>query len=868
MGNYNPSQSIILGQEWVPIRDEDVALSPAVNAVEVGHGFSLGSVRQVRDARFYLNTFPAGSAAGQVFLAAIYPAGEEANTGPIQRLVIPCNNGGITGNAALVNATSVADALADPSDSKQITLSSTTLATVNAFFATGSYAAALVGKRILAVNVLYALSGDYAELAAAGESIAAAVGNNAGNLVFFGSSALGTLSGTDTAGVNSDSQLINRMSLGEIDPFWSNSLSPFNTSDRMPWIYGGLARFEASAGVNRNFIRFQMFATPSGIGMILHYLALEVLYCEERRIAYGGRAFGYSSTNPARYQPYNIGANVMALRTVDAFAADPILSAGDYTVTLSSASVGDQIGENQSVNTVTYPLLNGVRQLYGITPHPAVQVDIPFPIEDHVGETFELFSPSAGQFSRILPQLSLHASGGTLVEPHAYGRQFAGQVYGAITATQDIADTGVPAGTYEQVRYYARRFGDTSVDLQLTNGAGSTVTLTPSEWDELVEIIDGWKEVTLTFGTPPTMGGVSPVWQWSAAGEAAGSRWEVLGACAPAISGLPGNLLNQVLAPNQLDAATYEPPNGATINAAWMPLGCGSAYVTGTTSDAHSDFTLIFSQTPPAVTGVALTPLTQTVTGIGLNCGSLACCIPSGIAYQRVTWAPTTMPVSGFGAYELQRWDLAPDATFQTIMLATSPYVTGFNDYEARVGVDSVYRVRVLNLLNFAGAWSLQVTGSPPTPGVTGGCEDMTGALIFTSNADQSGALNVAYIMQWDGMPTEDFALAEAEDVTYQAMYGRDGSVAFHGTERGLEQFSRSLLIQAGAIDPIRLADVKTLRDLAWTDLPYICVRDDIGDRWFASVRVPAINVRGNRVQYMARVDIIETTRTAAVVDP
>ena len=303
----------------------------------------------------------------------------------------------------------------------------------------------------------------------------------------------------------------------------------------------------------------------------------------------------------------------------------------------------------------------------------------------------------------------------------------------------------------------------------------------------------------------------------------------------------------------------------ATTDLNWMPqLG---PYVSSTTPDPDCDAVLIFSQDPPEIENLTLSQLTQEVTGLGLNCGEVPCCIPEGIFYHNLTWSATSLPASGFGAYEMQRWDTT-EADFATIMLATSPTVTGFNDYEARVGIDSVYRMRVLNLYNFAGGWGTQVTGNIASPGVSGGCEDQTGALMFTSNADQSGLSNAAYTMQWEGSPSEDFALPEAEEVIFQPMFNRDGSVAFHGTERGLETFARTLLIHAGAVDPIRLADVKTLRDLAWADLPYVCVRDDIGDRWFANVRVPNVNARQNRTSYMARVEIVETTRTPAAVDP
>jgi len=323
---------------------------------------------------------------------------------------------------------------------------------------------------------------------------------------------------------------------------------------------------------------------------------------------------------------------------------------------------------------------------------------------------------------------------------------------------------------------------------------------------------------------------------------------------------------------DQLGVATYQPPVGTTAALSWMPQGCSSPFVSGASSDANSDAVIIFSQDPPTVSGLAISQLSQTVTGIGLNCGSLPCCIPSGIGYNRLTWSAAGIPISGFGSYELQRFD-AIDGQFRTIMLtAATTAVTGtlaFNDYEARVGISSVYRIRVTNVLNFAGAWSSQVTGAPPTPGISGGCADMTGALIFTTNAAQQGNANAAYIMQWESdTPEEVFSLPEAGDVTFQQFYNRDGSVAFHGTERGLEIFSRLVLLQGGAVSLPSMANGKTIRDLAWGNYPYICVRDDLGNRWFATVQVPNINVRNNRQSYLASVTVTETTQVPYPVAP
>lgn len=859
MGDYNSYQPTILGQEWVPIRDEDLFLTPVVNTIETGHGFTLATTRTLSTGRFYLHEFPSSDARSQVLQIAVYPRGFEDLTGPIQSVIIPVNNGAVSGNA-IVTGTNVADALADPSDGLGVTLSGGVPDDSNAdlYFAVNQYSQLLFGKRIVALNMLYsASSSTLSDFDGLVHVVPPAVGDGITYTRIGG--ATGTIVAPEAGPGRPE---IFRMTMGEVSPFFSST--PAATVERLPWIYQDLQRFEISHP-GRITLRLEGTDVPSGAAIFWLYVALEVIYCEEQRLAVSGVAFGPPTANSGLgfRQRYVLGANIMPMRTMSTLALNPALAAGDYTLVLSSPETGIE-----SVKDTPYPILNAVRQLYEIPAHPGVQINIPKPAEDHLGETF------TQTVSTILPQISLHTSGGTMTEPHAYGRQIAAQVYGSNTAIQEIYDdiSGV-AADYPQVRFYARRFGDTTTSLTLTGVGGlaaSTVSITPDEYDALTDIIDGWKEITLRFDTVPSMGAVAgnPAWEWSAAGETAGNRWEILGACAPAISGVPGNLFNQVPTADRLGVATYQPPAGDTVELTWMPQGCSSPYVSGASADPAVDAVLMFSQDPPTISGVSLSQLTQTVTGIGFACGSLPCCIPSGIAYQRVTWSPWSLPVSGFGGYELQRWDTTPDATFETIMLATSPYVTGFNDYEARVGLDSVYRIRNLNVYNFAGPWSTQVTGAPPEPGVTGGCDDATGALIFTSNADQSGASNAAYIMQWERVPDELFDLPEADDVIFQPMYGRDGRVAFHGTERGLETFDRTLLIQAAAIDPVRLADVKTLRDLAWNDLPYICVRDELGDRWFANVRVPTVTARQNRTNYMARVAIVETTTEPFAVDP
>lgn len=1091
MGNYNPHQPYILGQEWVPIRDEALKYSPNVNAVELGTAFTAVAARQVRTARFYVNTLQPTSQGFQTALVNIYPYGLEDQTGPIREVIIPVTAATTTGaNISLVGgAATIQAAVANPGDGNFLDFdyNSGTPQDASFYFGTNAYPE-LANKRILNVSLIYA--GQVADLDTA-QLFTSFVDPDPSTYVtnvrqrndigttgiaftppsFYANTGVLTLA-TSVDNATSQpgaAQLIQALNIGDINNYYE--ATPGIVTNRRPWRYLDLLKFEQTYGAGRQhiFLRIQLPATagtavnPTVPSVGLDYLAMRVIYCEEKRVAYGAQRFGYS-----------YGMNAVTMYDLN-FNTDPVLPAGQYLPTLSWVNPG-QI-DYGAASSGDFPELNALRELYQIPSHPAVQVNVPFPIEERLGDTFVSES-----IHFPMPQLSLHASGGTLTEPHVYGRQAAAQVYGVNTATQGIYDdvSGVSA-SYPQVRYYARRFGDTTIPLTLTGVgtlSGSTVSISVASFDALTEILDGWKEVTLRFAAPPAMGTVPgiPGWTWSAAGETSGNRWEILAASAPAISGTPGNLYNQVPFIDRLGSATYyatttdtapafiaagaaahadnasitpglpagmvaddlmllwaairnsgtgtvdtpagytlllqngnaslfgkhydgseaaplvtftggaalascsaqmcafsglsmdilgqasqlnasaqniaypalttlensallwlgwkqddwtsvntlagtteigEPSTtlgddqgivwdylisgpiaigagsftvvggasaisrgsiialrgtrttGAAAELTWMPQGVASGWVTGATADPASDAVLIFSQDPPTVTGVSLSQLTQSVSGIGAYCGSTPCCIPTGIGYHQIGWsAQTALPVSGFGAYELQRWDTVTGGDFATIMLSTAASGTSFRDYEARVGVTAVYRIRVLNVLNFAGSWSTYVSGAPPAPGVTGGCGSQDGVLIFTSNSSQAGADNAAYVMQWDSTPNENFDLPESDMVTFQPMYGRDGSIAFHGTERGLEEFSRQVLLQAGAIALPSLADATDIRDLAWAQLPYVCVRDDRGNRWFANVRVSGVNARNNAQNYTASVTVAEQTRTPYPVNP
>lgn len=1075
MGQYNFYAPTILGQEWVPIREELVPWSPQANAVEIGHGFTLATSRTLQDGRFYIDDFPSGLASVQGAAMAVYLKGNEAASGPVRRVVIPCNNGTISGdsnNGLRGGALSFADAMLNPSDDRYVQLSAGTLTPppgFSAYFATNQYAQMLNGKRILGVNVLFTIKAD-ADLIWTQDpqwraNFRVRQGNTSVTYASTGSLASrGSVDPGQAAATQSGALLkVQRLGIGQTNYFWQ---APTFTSEVQPWTYADLQRFEISAASPISYdVQFSNSGISSfSIGTQYGYAALEVFFCEEQRLAVGAMGTFFTGS-------YVDATNILTMRHPVTRALSPVLPAGNYTTTFTVPDIGD------FNNFLTdFPNLNGLRELYPIPPHPGVQLNVPFPLDESAeGQVF------TKETTHILPQLSLHTSTGPLTEVHVYGRQAKAQVYGTITATQEIFDTPVSitgTASYPQVRFYARRFNNTTVPLTLSSpivtGVGSTVAITPAAFDALAPedgIIDGWKEVTLRFVTPPTMGaGTNPQWTWSATGETAGNRWEVLGAIAPALSGTPGNLLNLVPAPHQLSLATYgQPVSGATINLGWVP---GYAPpVSATTDDQTSDAALLFSQDPPPVSGFAWTLLTQPITGVGLNCaGAAPCCVPTGIQYNRLTWtgalrycdtfsnpaatgwgtsscgdvwtstggmasayqttgtegmhrlfannnpltsliglandvdmtyqmrspqlaagtggvngsivagavvryqsnslfywfrlifdpnqtvsaaiwANTTdiavsdtlithavgniymvrvqafgpnlkmkvwlqggiepvawtveatdvflttgsvgfrsdvngantapfpimlfydnmivnrSPFFGFNAFELQRSDSLTD--WQTIMLGSTIAASGFNDYEARVGLMSSYRIRNVNVYNFAGAWSPTVTGIIPSPGITGGpCLNATGSLIFTSNANQTGLYNLAYVQIFENDPEEGFVFPEADTLQLRRMFRRDYQVAFKPTERGGEAFSRLILVQAAAVSPPKLANMKALRDMAWADLPYVCVRDEVGDRWFASVVVPSGRVLRNRRLYYATVGIVEVTGIAAVIDP
>lgn len=831
MGIYNPNKPTVLGMEWVPVAD---SLRPLDIQTEIGYGFTVTGApfNELRTATIEYEV-PQGPVAGQVLFYNVYERGREADVGEIRYLDNNASNVQVTG------VTGPSTSLVYPSDNDFYVFDSRT----DRLRCTFGLPAAALNKRILGIDILYQMAGT------PGSALKFTIENNL-RVYDYGP----VMTGPPTTDLING---ISSFSIGEVNPFWNNTADPNTESSRYPWRYTDLlARFTGGFGTNFLWFGVQVDTLPPNGSISLGYLAMRIYFCDESRVLYGGIAIGDDPDGTWAYDTPD-GLSAITLRT-PTFQVTGSLTAGDYTVTATLADAGEKYNAGYKTRI---PVLF---QDHKVSTHPTYQV-----------EKFKRVSgilppaPPEREDTDYMASVALRSSGttstGTELQagnaPVTYTFLWGMPVYinpagSSVTAVQEIHNLASASDTsYEYVRFYARRFNeDGPGDLQVSVAGSGSATITAAEFAALEPLTnEGWKEVTLpitaVFSSDSSFRDVT----FTMTGVSTGKRsdqYQIL-----------SSLVRSVNAPDAAPSIPYRDARYDGWQQAVMDGQLPDNVTDGTSNNSTSGTMIVlFSQASDTVTGVGTSIETQALEVASGECieGS---CIPTGLDFVRISWG--ALPSTSFknSIIEIQRQDDLDDDWQQIYYNDYGD--THFDDYEARVGVFTEYRIRAVNELGFPGAWTT-VNATIPTPGVTvSGDSTGNSVLLFTSNHGPTG--NLAYVMQFEGDAVEEFVFPEAGFQQLRTQYQRDFFVAMRPTERGGVQFSRTILVNNVAI-PVPSLDegFRSLRDLAWADLPYVCVRDELGNRWFANVAVPGGRVRDRRTTYLGQIIVTEVTATPA----
>jgi hypothetical protein len=602
--DYNPHSPHVIGMEWAPVRQADYTPD---TVTERGYVVRLDTSITPVSGHIGVADLPSSQLNNVVEFISIYPELHAGDSGPIRSVVVPAMAISITG-AQVTSTTGDYTALTVPTDNAYIEFTSSAQALTDAIginFNTSAVNAQLSGKRIVDVRLIYtamAVSGVSA-LAQIDVSIIRSV-NRASKFTYQNGleGAVGDFAFVTNFG---------HVDFTELNPFWAANTDELNGSAIYPWLGTTLFDFDTAT----NVYRVMLTGTLNGLGLgavRVGYCALEIFYCEEQRVLHGGRRI---MTAGFPQNQFVKGLNLVQLRNTALALGSTSIGPGNYVVVASRRSLG-----NQPATT-------------GAPVHAAIRE--PNTLQPVVGRTITETTTVGDDFTLeedfVIPDIGIYTSGSLATASHTYGAQVAAGVFSnSVYARQVVAPRGSVATSvpFTQVRFYARRFsGANTIPLKvgLANSATQVATITPDELDALPEVIDGWKEVTLTLGAPILVtGGANFNIDWNALGAPIGGQYQILGAAA----------LVPLGANPASNTAGYDPPNGATVNAQW-----NATSATATATDAQADLTVMLAQDAPLVTGFVVGTGSQALTGVATECGVPAGCVPSAIGYNTLSWS-------------------------------------------------------------------------------------------------------------------------------------------------------------------------------------------------------------------------------------
>lgn len=251
-----------------------------------------------------------------------------------------------------------------------------------------------------------------------------------------------------------------------------------------------------------------------------------------------------------------------------------------------------------------------------------------------------------------------------------------------------------------------------------------------------------------------------------------------------------------------------------------------------------------------------------------------------------LTWDGQDTPddCSILGYYEIQRKTSVEngdgfDSGWQTIFYADvdgTEATYSVADYEANRGAlgtsENLYRMRLVSDIGFTSEWTEEILVTIPA-------DDRCGYFLSTNELPP---LNLWF--NDIGVRSYEFL----ETVSYYEFEGSDGAVEARGLTDRLDQFGVEFLLAAagaGSFTPdistfdnqgrrifdrlLLLAGNKRLMDGDFKYLvrvPYVCVTDNNGNRWFSSIQTPTGVDTEPGSQYRVQTTIRELTRTPSIV--
>lgn len=224
-----------------------------------------------------------------------------------------------------------------------------------------------------------------------------------------------------------------------------------------------------------------------------------------------------------------------------------------------------------------------------------------------------------------------------------------------------------------------------------------------------------------------------------------------------------------------------------------------------------------------------------------------------GVPFAQLAWTGTALGAD-FVRYQLQRRDTVDDE-WADVAYLTAEAIAGFADMEARLVVASEWRIRVVGANGTVSLWTDPVTLALAATGC---------GLTFSTNWLPLDA--VAYGESFSGSSVRDYEFPDAAEALVRRFAGRDDFVVFRPTERRSVRFRRWLLVRAyeggtGIIGPDAYDTLRELSRGELGDIPYLAVRDEQGNRWFAAVLVSAATVQEPGDHHLGLVDVVPVGR-------